>query len=196
MKTNKILNKVALAFAILTVIAFVIAISPAILTIILALAALFITMFALVVIVLGGFVALLALPSGTGVWDSVWALTGGSFGLAGGIFSIIPPMAEFCFTTHLSQICAAIGIGLGVVAFIFSIVAMSVKAPQNEEGENEFVEPVEEQTDDTGKKKKAKKPKTDRSVSITCLVVSIIFTVLNGIAIFVTNALAQAYFGA
>lgn len=184
MNTKRKLNKAALIFAILSIIAFAVAIAPGVLAIFLSVAALLITLFGLLVFVLGGLVALIMLAVDPGVWASVSALGSESWQLAFNLFKIVPPMTTFWFSTP-AQICTGIGIGVGVIAIILASVALSNKQPRDDANSDADTteDPFKDAKADERQKKHKRKNKTARAASITCLVLGIVFTVLNVIAL-------------
>lgn len=176
---NKVFSKIALAFIILTIISFSAEFAPGVLAAILAFPTLLIAIAVFIVYIFGGIIGLT-----TWIVDS-GALLGyiGSFGVScfkviAAMFSILPPMAKFC-CTYLSPICAYIGIGFGVVALAFSIIALTTA-----ESKGWNVLKFERQ-----KPQKPKLRRTDRGVAILYIILSSVFIALNVLASFLMGLL-------
>ena len=184
---NRVLNQVALAFSILAIIAFAVAFSPAFLAVIFALLAFLTVIVVFAVFIVCGFISLVS--SNGNLWEWVKTFCMDALNWAGELFTIVPEMARFCFA-DMAPICGWIGVGLGVVGIVLSVIALATNKKTEDEG-SERSKAAEEKTE-TGKPKKKKK--SDRTISIICVVLSSVFTALNVIGLIVVKIISYRLF--
>lgn len=179
---NKVFSKIALAFIILTIIAFSVEFAPGVLAAVLAVPALLIAIAVFIVYLCGGLIGLVTWIADGG------ALLGyvGSFGVSCvkiivAIFSFLPPIAEFS-CAYLSPICAYIGIGFGVVALVFSILALTT-------AESKAWNVLKFESRKPPKPPKSKLRRTDRGIAVLYIILSSVFIALNVLAFFLMGVL-------
>lgn len=181
---NRVLNQAALAFSILTIIAFAVAFSPAFLAMIFAFLAFLTAVIVFLVFIICGFISL-AFSSGT-LWEWVKAFCVNALNWAGELFTLVPEMARFCFA-DMAPICGGIGVGLGIIALVLSVVALSTC----EKAENPLTK--SEESVQTGKGK-PKKKMSERTLGVVCVTLSSVFIALNAIGLVVVHIISYRLF--
>ena len=192
---RSVICKLSIAFAVCCGVICGIAIAPLVIAGVLAIAALICLLGCVVIYLVGLFVWLFSFGRAS-IFG--YASSAANFGL--GLFSYVTPVAAFS-CQYMTPIAGYIAIGAGILGIIFASIGLAEakkQAPQPQLPEEQSIIPdiykvaeetEEEQEEPAEKKKKAKKKKTAKGVCAASLAVSIVFTVLAGIAIIVASAL-------